>query len=49
MYAAPEFVKEAMAQLVPYHNASKASSASNFVGPLSWMKQSPFRCRDGDP
>jgi fermentation-respiration switch protein FrsA (DUF1100 family) len=36
MYDTPEFVKEAMAQLVPlYQNASKASSASNFVGPLS--------------
>jgi fermentation-respiration switch protein FrsA (DUF1100 family) len=36
MYDTPEFVKEAMAQLVPlYQNASKPSSASNFVGPLS--------------
>jgi hypothetical protein len=36
MYDTPEFVKQAMAQLVPlYQNAGKASSASNFVGPLS--------------
>jgi hypothetical protein len=36
MYDTPEFVKQAMSQLVPlYQNAGKASSASNFVGPLS--------------
>ena len=36
MYDTPEFVKEAMAQLVPlYQNAGKASPTSNFVGPLS--------------
>jgi fermentation-respiration switch protein FrsA (DUF1100 family) len=36
MYDTPEFVNEAMAQLVPlYQNAGKPSSASNFVGPLS--------------
>ena len=36
MYDTPEFVKQAMDQLVPlYQNAGKASSASNLVGPLS--------------
>jgi fermentation-respiration switch protein FrsA (DUF1100 family) len=36
MYDTPEFVNQAMAQLVPlYQNAGKASSASKFVGPLS--------------
>jgi fermentation-respiration switch protein FrsA (DUF1100 family) len=36
MYDTPEYVKQAMAQLVPlYQNAGKSSSASNFVGPLS--------------
>jgi hypothetical protein len=35
-YDTPEFVKQAMAQLVPlYRNAGQASSESNFVGPLS--------------
>jgi hypothetical protein len=36
MYDTPEYVKQAMAQLVPlYQNVGKASSVSNFVGPLS--------------
>jgi hypothetical protein len=36
MYDTPEFVKQAMAQLVPlYQNAGKSSSSSKFVGPLS--------------
>jgi hypothetical protein len=36
MYDTPEFVKQAMAQLVPlYQNAGKSSPVSNFVGPLS--------------
>lgn len=36
MYDTPEFVKQAMAHLVPlYQNAGKASSPSNFVGPLA--------------
>jgi hypothetical protein len=36
MYDTPEFVKQALAQLVPlYQNAGEASSASNFIGPLS--------------
>jgi hypothetical protein len=36
MYDMPEFVKQALAQLVPlYQNAGEASSASNFIGPLS--------------
>jgi fermentation-respiration switch protein FrsA (DUF1100 family) len=36
MYDTPEYVKQAMAQLVPlYQNAGQSSSASNFVGPLS--------------
>jgi hypothetical protein len=36
MYDTPEYVKAAMDQLVPLNkNAGKASSANNFVGPLS--------------
>jgi hypothetical protein len=33
MYDTPEYVKQAMDQLVPlYQNAGKASPASNFIG-----------------
>jgi fermentation-respiration switch protein FrsA (DUF1100 family) len=36
MYDTPEYVKEAMDQLVPlYKNAGKASSANNYLGPLT--------------
>jgi hypothetical protein len=36
MYDTPEFVKQAMAHLVPlYQSAGKASSPSNFVRPLA--------------